>query len=211
MSLIIERLAGAMLDPHVHAQSYISKLPKNGVGIIVCPELTIYVACVKEKLPMGDRIYAINKELHDGVDEKVLKQYAFTPYRSEIGNPGLIVTNLNSNDGYSAAKRDVIQMKEAATYVVVREDESYKFTASSKQIESVSMDEFDYLLEVFFGDSLITKEDHPFYQKLVRGSGKEISYAPASQEAAVEVAVPSVESGYSDLDIDLTNLDFIAL
>lgn len=211
MSLILDKLACAMLDPKVQAQTHLSKMPKDGVGILVCPEHTIYVACVKEKTPMGDRIYAIDKALHDGVDEKVLKQLAFTAYRIALGNAGLIVTNLNSNDGYSTAKRGVIQAKEAATYTVSRGDDSFTFTASPQQIERVSVDEFDRLLEVFFGDSLITNEDHPFYQKLVRDNGKEFHGAPPVQETAIAVAAPTVGSSYSDLDIDLTNLDFIAL
>ncbi|AVP84320.1 hypothetical protein [Aeromonas hydrophila] len=203
MTLMLKKLACAILDPKVQTQAYLSKMPADGVSILVCQEHTIYLQCVKQ----GDRLFAISTDLTSDIDEQHLKVYAMPPYRSEHGNAGIFVTNMNSKDRYSSAKRSVIRA-ERGTYSIKRTEDAYVFTATSKQIEPVSLEVFDHLLELFFEDSLITSKDHPVYQSLVsKEKDKHTDTAPAKETQVI--AATTLISEYAELDIDLSDIDTI--
>lgn len=161
MHSMLSKLSCAIINPIVQTQSYLSRMPKDGTNILVCADQTVYLQCVKIKTSTGEHICAISTGLTSDIDERNLKVYGLTSCRSEYGNAFLILTNAISDDGYSSAKRELLRSKEAATYTIRRTENAYEFTASQKQIEHVSSEEFDRLLELFLKIPLFLPRNTP--------------------------------------------------
>lgn len=202
MSLILSKLTCAILDPIVQTQRHLSKLPQSGVGIMINPELTIHLQCVKDKGGAGDRIYALSTLLGKNMNENHIKNYAVTPFRTATGNVGVMITNMYSNDAYSVAKRSIIQSRSPSVFTVERQDDGYLFSASTQPIEPISQQEFEAVLDLYFGDSVIDSSGHPVYEKL---TNTELGDKSAKVEA---VSVSPVER-CQITGIDLTNLDLL--
>lgn len=207
MHSMLSKLSCAIINPIVQTQSYLSRMPKDGTNILVCADQTVYLQCVKIKTSTGEHICAISTGLTSDIDERNLKIYGLTSCRSEYGNAFLILTNAISDDGYSSAKRELLRSKEAATYTIRRTENAYEFTASQKQIEHVSSEEFDRLLELFFEDSVISTEEHPVYKTLI---SDDKSKTISTHDLPITV-MPNIACRDNALDIDFSDIDIISI
>ncbi|MDH1897730.1 MULTISPECIES: hypothetical protein [Aeromonas] len=168
MSLILELLKPCLVDQISWTQSQLIKLPPNDVSFMLDTARTLHVLIVNDKSEFTRRLYAVDQSLTKEFGD-LIKPYAFVPYRTELGTVGMMQVNLQSRDGYSSAKRELI---EAGTkiYSVTRLIDAYDFSErkDASDIEPISDIEYETVLDLVFSRSIVSNREHPIFQRFAK-------------------------------------------
>lgn len=168
MSLILDLLKPCLVDQISWTQSQLIKLPPNDVSFMLDTDRILHMLIVNDKSEFTRRLYAVDQSLAKEFGD-LIKPYAFIPYRSELGTVGMMQVNLQSKDGYSSAKRELI---EAGTkiYSVTRLVDAYDFSErkDASDIEPISDIEYETVLNLIFSRSIVSDREHSIFQKFAK-------------------------------------------
>lgn len=207
MSLILDRLTKCSVDPVSIIQKQLFQLPADSVNFVLDRTKALQLYIVNDRTATTRRLYAVNSELINDFGD-IIKQYCFIPFRSELGSTGIMQVNLESGDSYSMSKRKAIEA-EHDVFCVTRCSDTYKFSVvSDVQIEPVSDDEYDRMLNIVFSDSIIDSSNHKALSKLSKKIDEvtETIECPAVINEAEKVKTPEYDSVLT-LDIDLDKIN----
>ncbi|MFQ2060019.1 hypothetical protein ACK349_03550 [Aeromonas veronii] len=210
MSLMLELLKPCLVDSVALIQSQAIKLPPDGVKFMLDMDRSLNVLVVSDKSAFSRRLYAIDQRLAQELGDMV-KLYAFIPFRSEIGAVGMMQVNLQSMDGYSTAKRKILEAA-TSTYSVTRLADSYAFSESEDNlgIAPIADREYNSILELVFSESIIASREHPIFRKLAApvlpNNNENEENEDKSNKGSNTVSLPPASDVLS-IDIDLEHIN----
>ena len=206
MSLILTRLSACSIDPVAQVQKQLFQLPADSVNFVLDTERALHLFIVNDKSATTRRFYAVNHELVKEMGDAV-RQFTFVPFRSELGAVGIMQVNLQSKDGYSVAKRQVLEL-DAKVFSVTRLADTYEFTASTDaDIEPVTDAELESILTLVFADSIVESREHPVFKKYASPSTPTKENNEKHEEEQKSVHIVSLSSNDDFLNIDLDNIN----
>ncbi len=209
MSLILERLSACSIDPVAQVQEQLFQLPADSVNFVLDTERALQLFMINDKSAATRRFYAVKHELVKELGNSV-KQFVCVPFRSELGAVGIMQVNLQSKDGYSVAKRQVLEA-DAKVYSITRLSDAYEFVESpGVEIEPITDDEFENVLDLIFSESIVENRESPLFKKYVTSptSNKEESnkHEAGNGENIVKKSSPDE---FLEINIDLDNINDI--
>ncbi|WP_265453335.1 hypothetical protein [Aeromonas salmonicida] len=203
MSLMLELLKPCLVDSVALIQSQAIKLPPDGVKFMLDMDRSLNVLVVSDKSAFSRRLYAIDQRLAQELGD-VVKLYAF-------GAVGMMQVNLQSKDGYSTAKRQILEAA-TSTYSVTRLADSYAFSESEDNlgIAPIADREYNSILELIFSQSIIDCREHPIFRKLATPAlpnhDENEENEDKSKKGSNTVSLPPVSDVLS-IDIDFENVN----
>ncbi|MGL6462738.1 MULTISPECIES: hypothetical protein [Aeromonas] len=207
MSLILERLSACTIDPVAQVQKMLFQLPADSVNFVLDTDRALQLFMINDKSAATRRFYAVNHELVKELGSSV-KQFVCVPFRSEMGAIGMMQVNLDSQDGYSVGKRKALE-SDAKVYSVTRLSDAYEFVESpGVEIEPITNEEFDNVLNLIFSESIVENRESPLFKKYVTSptSNKEESKEHEAEKGSDTVSLPPVSDVLS-IDIDLEHIN----
>lgn len=207
MTLTLERLSGCVIDQVAQIQNKNFRVPADDtpfrVDMTRCKQLFV----LNEKIGGTRRIYAVSNSLVQELGDLV-RQCCILPIRAATGAVSLIQINLLSSDGFSKAKRELMESNHDV-YTTTRLKDSYVFTQNTETIIlPITDEEYEHLLELTFSESIIDSRQHPIFQKYA-------VISPTNNKSAIDEDIgeksimnkSSLDDDYA-LNIDI-NLDTI--
>lgn len=210
MSLILDLLKPCLVDQISWTQSQLIKLPPNDVSFMLDTARALHVLIVNDKSEFTRRLYAVDQSLAKEFGD-LIKPYAFVPYRSELGTVGMMQVNLQSKDGYSSAKRELIEAG-SKIYSVTRLIDAYDFSerTDASDIEPISDIEYETVLDLVFSHSIVSNREHPIFKKLTKPTttiNEDGKFNENNHDEGCNAMSPNLADDYA-LNIDI-NLDTI--
>ncbi|BBQ32671.1 MULTISPECIES: hypothetical protein [Aeromonas] len=212
MTLILERLSPCFIDPIAQIQNKLFRVPGDDTPFLVDRSRCTQLFVLNERTGGTRRIYAVSNALVQELGDLV-RQCCIIPIRSATGAVSLIQINLLSSDGFSKAKRELME-SDHDVYTTTRLKDSYVFTKNTEtNILPVTEDEYTNVLELVFADSIVDSKDHPIFKKYCISSTHDLERDLKNEEKEYDEKVTKKPSRQYDdilnIDINLDNINDI--